>query len=489
MRSADELTIKSGMSGFQLLSAAGARVFEFVKAQFDLDSRILVACGTGNNGGDGMIAAQLLLDEGFDVNVALLGESKDIVGDTRLALDQLTVPLLNVIETDLSNYTLVIDALLGTGLNRPITGELARWITSVNSRALDVVSVDLPTGINGDSGEIMNVALEAEHTVTFFKPKLGHLLYPGRFHCGNLHTTDIGIVDRVLDSVQPDVYVNSQELWSDSLPALDWRSNKYTRGHTVVVAGDADGAARLAARAALRTGSGLVTLACSSRKADVVGGQVTAEMIEIVDSTDQLMNLLADSRITAIVIGPGMAVGSQTREMVSVVLKGSAPVVLDAGALTSFSAHRDALFEMVSRSLQAVVLTPHAGEFHRLFSSVTENPLTSKVTLAVKAAHQSGATVVSKGPDTVVAEPGGLSCINTNAPPWLATAGSGDVLAGTIAGWLAQGVDTFLSASMGVWLQGRAAAEFGPGLIATDIAEQYPQVLQKLRSHPEKSSL
>jgi len=493
-RQVDQKTIASSKSGFELLSAAGRQVFEVVRDVASKEDRILVACGSGNNGGDGLIAARLLLDAGFKVSVALLSTPESVQGDARLALDALNQPTMKLSYARPNDFELIIDALLGTGIDRLISGKLEQWIDEVNASSASVISIDMPTGISGDSGSVMGTSLKAEHTVTFFRKKPGHVLYPGRHYCGTIHLRQIGIDASLLEALQPVVYENDCSLWQECIPNIEWDAHKYTRGHAVVVTGDASstGAARLAGRAALRAGAGAVTFACPESAIDTVAAHVTCEMIKRVDSADELEVILAHNRIKSIVLGPGMGVGRQTRAMVETALTSSASVVLDADALTSFENRLDELVKHIAVTKGGVVLTPHMGEFKRLFgeyfssgTSETHNTehksaTLNKIQLALDAARACGATVVLKGPDTVIANPDGHCIVNTNAPPWLATAGSGDVLAGTIAGWLAQGVYSFNSASIGCWMHGEAAMAFGPGLIATDIVKQYPSIHRQI---------
>lgn len=492
MREAERNACSNGISSFDLIASAGVCAFEVVRELYKKDERILVACGSGNTGGKGLIAAQLLNSAGYDISVALLGQPEFMTGDARQALDKLDLPLTSLSDTNPAAFTLIVDALLGMGINRPVSGELAQWINQANSCNASIVSIEIPTGISGDSGSVMGTSIKAKYTVTYFRKKIGHILYPGKHHCGNIHVCQIGIEPFVLDTFQPNLFENTQELWSSALPEIGWHSHKYTRGHTVVVAGHSTstGAARLAARSALRSGAGLVTLACPTSSAHVVAAHVTAEMIRIINSPTEFENMLADNRISAVVLGPGMGVGANTREMVKTALSSNAAIVLDADALTSFEHYLADLIDAISGAKNDVILTPHAGELQRLFGKELAprreyievvSIFKSKIELTQAAARLCNATVLFKGPDTVIASSDGSCMINTNAPPWLATAGSGDVLSGTIAGWLSQGVSPFMAAGIGCWMHAEAANLVGPGLIATDIVKQYQAVHRLLR--------
>jgi ADP-dependent NAD(P)H-hydrate dehydratase / NAD(P)H-hydrate epimerase len=330
----------------------------------------------------------------------------------------------------------------------------------------------------------MGVAVRATETVTFFRRKPGHLLLPGRIHCGRIRVVDIGINPQVLSEIAPQTFENVPRYWRKAFPVPQVDGHKYARGHALVVSGDvaATGAARLAARGALRAGAGLVTLA-SPRDALVVNATaLTAVMVRPVDNAVEFGQVLNDKRLNACVIGPGAGVGESTRDFVLTALAAKRHLVLDADALTSFAGAPEQLFEAIRAVAELqVVLTPHEGEFPRLFSDISnKHPFRSKLERVRAAAERSGAIVLLKGADTVVAAPDGRATIAANAPPWLATAGAGDVLSGIIAGLLAQAVPAFEAASIGVWMHGEAAHEAGPGLIAEDLPETLPAVFRRL---------
>jgi hydroxyethylthiazole kinase-like uncharacterized protein yjeF len=347
-----------------------------------------------------------------------------------------------------------------------------------------VIAVDLPSGVNGASGAVMGTAVRATHTVTFFRRKPGHLLLPGRLHCGPVEVADIGIPDTVLESLRSKVFANAPALWLDHIPVPQPCGHKYRRGHAVAVSGDHShtGAARLAARGALRAGAGLVTIASPRDALAINAASNLAVMVREVDGAEALADWLADPRLNAIVLGPGGGVGPPMRDMVLAALLGERAVVLDADALTSFADAPEALFSAIkSRGPSPTVLTPHEGEFARLFNRVVQaTGISSKCERAEAAAEASGAIVLLKGSDTVVASPRGRTSITENAPPWLATAGSGDVLAGFITGLLAQGMPGFEAASAATWLHGEAGSEAGPGLIAEDLPEALRAVYRRL---------
>ncbi|WP_375782703.1 NAD(P)H-hydrate dehydratase [Bradyrhizobium sp. Pha-3] len=483
MERADRLTIAAGTPGFALMMSAGQAVAE---AAMDLveEGPIVVVAGRGNNGGDGFVAAAELAARGREVSVILLCERDSLRGDAALAAKGWKYPVLPFNPQALGKPVLIIDALFGAGLNRPVKGDPLEMIAAINANGMPVLAVDLPSGINGTTGAVMGAAVQATETVTFFRKKPAHLLLPGRMYCGRVRVADIGIDPQVLDEIKPLTAENVPQAWRWSFPVPRIDGHKYARGHAVVVSGDiaSTGAARLAARAALRAGAGLVTLASPRDALAVNAAALTAVMVRAVDNPIQFAELLDDKRLNACVIGPGAGVSARTRDFVHTALSAQRHLVLDADALTSFAGSPDRLFEAIKASDGlGVVLTPHEGEFPRLFSDISnKHPGRSKLERVRAAAERSGAVVLLKGADTVIASPDGRAIIAANAPPWLATAGAGDVLAGIIAGFLAQGVAAFEAAGIGVWLHGEGASEAGPGLIAEDLTEVLPAVFRRL---------
>lgn len=484
MRKADQLTTAAGTSSYTLLCNAGAGVFNAIESDLSRDDRILVACGSGNNGGDGLVLAGLLLSDYYNVTVALCEPENKLSADAKKALKELPKQaVIRMQDVDLKAYSVVVDALLGAGMDRPVENDMAKWISDINSSDAKVIAIDLPTGIDGNTGQVQGSAIRADKTVTFFVKKPGHLLMPGREYSGQVHVEQIGIENNVLDDLRPSVFENAPLLWQASLPIPRASSHKYARGHAVVMAGGitTTGAARLAARAALRTGAGLVTVACRAAATAVNAAHLTTEMLRIVDTPAALQQMLNDRRITSVLLGPGLGIHQATRALVQIALEHASSVVLDADALTVYESDPDVLFSMIQQSRARVVMTPHQGEFQLLFGDDESiASLVAKTDKTVAAAKKAGCTIVYKGADTVVATGNSDTVINSNAPPWLATAGTGDVLAGTICGWLAQGVDAFDSACAGCWLHGEAASRFGPGLIASDLEQHYPEVLKEL---------
>ena len=479
MERADRLTIAAGTPGFALMLSAGQAVAEAALHLVE-DGPILVVAGPGNNGGDGFVAAAELAAQGREVSVSLMGERDALTGDAASAAKGWKHPLLPFTPQAIGKPALIIDALFGAGLNRTIAGEAHDMIAAINANGAPVIAVDLPSGVNGTSAAVMGVAVRATETVTFFRKKPAHLLLPGRLHCGRVRVADIGIDASVLDEIKPRTFENTPQLWRQAFPVPRTEAHKYARGHVLAVSGDiaATGAARMAARAALRAGAGLVTLASPRDALAVNATALTAAMVRPVDTAIEFAEQLSDKRFNACIIGPGAGLGERTRDFVHTALSAKRALVLDADALTSFADAPERLFESIKAVGEGqVVLTPHEGEFPRLFSDISnKHPGRSKLERVRAAAERSGAVVLLKGPDTTVAAPDGRATIAANAPPWLATAGAGDVLSGIIAGLMAQGVPAFEAASIGVWMHGEAGREAGPGLIAEDLPEVLPAV-------------
>lgn len=485
MAQADRLAIAGGIRGIDLMEKAGATVADAACKARPGGGRVVVVAGPGNNGGDGIVAARLLFNRGYTVDLLLLGERSTLRGDAAEAARRWPGNINAADPSALRNADIVIDALFGAGLDRPVDGKARATIEAINASGAHVIAVDLPSGISGDTGLVEGVAVQADETVTFFRRKPGHALLPGRSHCGRITVTNIGIPDRVLETIRPRTFVNMPELWKDRFPVPKADTHKYKRGHAVVVSGglsNSTGAARLASRGALRAGAGLVTIASPPDALVVNAASSLAVMVRCVDGATELKALLEDRRINALLLGPGGGHGEAMRDKVLSSLAGQRAVVLDADALTSFEDNPNALFTaLANRAEQGTILTPHEGEFLRLFNRLTKNlQVKQKLEVCRYASHETSAVVLLKGSDTVVAAPCGRAAVALNAPPWLATAGSGDVLAGITTGLLAQGMPAFEAACAAVWLHGEAANRVGPGLISEDLPDALPAVYREL---------
>ncbi|MFL5238442.1 MAG: NAD(P)H-hydrate dehydratase [Rhizomicrobium sp.] len=476
---ADEFAASHGVPTRTLMENAGRAVADAVVARHGR-GRVVVLCGPGNNGGDGFVAARHLAAFGWDVAVALLGERESLKGDAAEMAKRWDGEVTSPAPEPLNGATVVIDALFGAGLARPLEGRVAEVVRLVNNSELPVVAVDVPSGLHGDLGRGLNeIVVRADVTVTFFRKKPAHVLMPGRLVCGEVIVADIGIPETAVQSLAATVFENGPELWGSDFPWPRPLAHKYARGHCVVVSGTAHatGAARLAARGALRIGAGLVSVASPPDAVLVNAAQLTAIMVKPSDGAKGLRDLLSDKRYNVVVIGPGCGVGRQTQELVRIVLSSAAAAVVDADALTSFEEDPTALFRLVR---EPAVLTPHDGEFERIFPGVLGKS-DSRIEAARAAAASAGCTVLLKGPDTVIAAPDGRAIVNSNAPAILATAGSGDVLSGFIGGLMAQRLDSYKAAAAAAWLHGKAASKFGPGLISEDLSDLLPATLSALK--------
>jgi NAD(P)H-hydrate epimerase len=488
MYAADAYAVAHGVPSLTLMENAGRAVADEICKRWTPRSTA-VLCGPGNNGGDGFIVARLLQERGWDVTVAFYGKNwdaidravilKELRGDSAAMAARWDGALINPSNHLLEYADLVVDALYGAGLSRPLEGGANTTAIVLAAQDTTVVSIDVPSGLHGDTGKPLgDVCVKADLTVTFFRRKPAHVLMPGHALCGEVVVADIGIPEAALETIKPKLFENGPALWDFPWPKAD--GQKYKRGHCVVVSGPAHatGAARLAARGALRIGAGLVSVASPPDAVAVNAASLTAIMVKPFSGAAGLSELLKDKRLNAVVIGPGCGVGRQTQELVAAVLASGAATVLDADALTSFKDEPQALFRLLHG---AAILTPHEGEFERLFKGVLASSQ-NKIEAARAAAAMAKCTVLLKGPDTVIATPDGLATVNTHAPPTLATAGSGDVLAGFIGGLMAQGLDPYRAGSVAAWLHGDAAFQFGPGLIAEDLPEILPATLRALKA-------
>ncbi len=475
MYDADRAAMAAGISGEVLMEAAGREIARAILERFG-PRPTTVLCGPGNNGGDGFVIARLLKKAGAKVSLALLGERAKLRGDAAVMAKRWRGRVAPMENEVLDGAALVVDAIFGAGLARPVTGRAKTVLAAARARELPIIAVDTPSGLHGDSGQVLGFAPQAAMTVTFFRPKSGHLLHPGRGLCGELRVVDIGIPDRVLKQIQPRTWINQPAIWLPCWPPLSPEGHKYSRGHALVLSGGVGktGAARLAAMAALRVGAGLVTVASPHAAVPENAAHLTAVMINSWRDSAGFRRLLSDPRRNAVCLGPGAGVGKRLRDNVLAALDLGKAVVLDADAITAFANARKALFRKLHGNC---ILTPHRGEFGRLFKNLDD-----KLRGTRRAAVDCGAVVLLKGPDTVIAAPDGRAVINANAPADLATAGSGDVLAGFCTGLLAQGVPAFEAAAAACWLHGAAATNFGPGLIAEDLPRMLPAVLTNLRA-------
>lgn len=495
MAEVDRLAPAAGTPGLVLMDRAGRAVADGCESLLRASGgrRVLVLCGPGSNGGDGFVSADLLRQRGHDVTVAAARQPTAMTGDAAAVAARWKGAVLDLDAVDPQPFDLVVDALFGAGLSRALEGPALGIVERVAASGTPVLAVDLPSGLSGDTGQVLGPSLRATTTVTFFRLKPAHLLMPGRDRCGEVILADIGIDRGLLDSLGVTLARNCPDLWWPAFPKPAAEGHKYTRGHLLVVSGPmpTTGAARLAARGGARIGAGLVTVASPDDAIATHAAHLTSIMLRACEGPAALDDILADVRKNAVVIGPALGHGPDARALVAAALRPGFALgretakprgaVVDADALTLFKGEPDGLAALVAGSSGPVVVTPHDGEFASLFGQERGiSDLPSKVERARAAAKRLGAVLVLKGPDTVVAAPDGRASIAGEDAPWLATAGSGDVLSGMIGGLLAQAMPPFEAASAAVWIHAAAARRFGPGLISEDLPESLPRVLKAL---------
>jgi ADP-dependent NAD(P)H-hydrate dehydratase / NAD(P)H-hydrate epimerase len=475
MRALDAASPALGVSTLTLMENAGAALAQTIVRRFSPRPTV-VLCGPGNNGGDGWVCARHLIAAGFPVWVETLGDAAALAGDAAAMARRYTGPVYPLGQ-GLDGAALCVDALFGAGLSRPLAGAALAAAQARFSRSADVVAVDVPSGLGGDDARALGGhAFRAGLTVTFVAKKPAHLLMPGRALCGEVIVADIGLPADAWASVTVNTFENDPLLWRWAFPFPDAAAHKHARGHAMVVSGGLTqtGAARLAAMGALRAGAGLVTVLSPPDAVIAHAGQLTAIMLQ--KTADSAAMAAAAQNAHSIVIGPAAGVHPRTKEAFLTLAQGPARLVADADV---FSVFADAPEDLFSALRADDVLTPHLGEFKRIFPGLFDQSPT-RLGAARAAAGRAGCVVLLKGPDTVIAAPDGRCCINATGSPYLATAGSGDVLAGVIAGLLAQGMPSFEAACAAAWLHGRCGEALGIGLIAEDLPPALPGILRKL---------
>ena len=501
MRAIERKAIDSGhATESELMETAGKAVADEALRKWgggeQSERCAVVFCGPGNNGGDGFVVARHLAWNGWRVDVFEIEGNRVQDSAAELArrawLEKGAVR--DIAEFDhgvIEEGSVFIDALFGTGLTRPISSAVCRML-EIGFGTRRSIAVDIVSGVNADTGRVLSKSsfdpVPASMTVTFQSAKQGHVLDSGGCLSGNVEVASIGLeteFEEIAEEGAATRLFHPARGRSAEFVSKSQGQHKYDHGHVLVLSGGPGkgGAARLVARGALRTGAGLVTLGVQKGTLQEHAAQLTAIMLEEMNSTSALKKYSTERRVNAYCLGPGFGIGAATREFVRSVSESGMPCVLDADALTAFESEPRQLFEMLH---QKCVLTPHAGEFRRLFPDIAENlsgPTGySKIDATRDAAARAGATVLFKGHDTVIADTGGsvelVASTGEQSAPWLATAGAGDVLAGIVAGLLARGADPRLAAALGAWLHADAARRFGPGLIAEDLPEALPQVFR-----------
>lgn len=477
MGKADQLTIAAGTSEMELIRNAGRCVAEEVMKLFEPNQGKIVLCsGGGNNGADGYIAAYHLAAAGYEVHILPLVPIDKLNNERAKAARQALrlIPNLTNDYQILKEAAIILDALFGTGLNRAPTAKARELIAKINESSAKKIAVDIPSGISADqAAPLGEEAVYAAMTVTFFRPKLAHYLYPAADYCGQIICRQIGIKEEVLKDIEPAFTLNSAPL----LPSPLATSHKYSRGHSLIVAGrEFHGAGALCAMAAQRAGAGLVSLPCAKEDIPIMRACVPASCI--VRPLNDLNGIAKKLKLAAALLGPGSGNSEQTAKQVLQLAAEPIPLVLDADAISSFAGYPQSLFDALAKRSKTV-LTPHIGEFVRIFPAIRGN---NKLEKALAAARQANAIIVLKGVDTVIASPAGNAVINSNASPYLATGGSGDVLAGIIVALLAQGMDDFTAACAAVFIHSQCAKQSGRNLIAEDLIAALAEVCGQLQN-------
>ncbi len=476
MAAADKATIKAGTPGMALMERAGRAVADAVRGRFP-GAAVSVLCGPGNNGGDGFVAARLLAEHGHEVSVACTQAPTAYQGDAAVAAGRWQGPCRRFPDW-VPEQGVVVDALFGAGLNADLPDDIDAALQSIAAHGLPVIAVDMPSGIDGDSGRCLGHVLSCAATVTFCRRKPAHLLFPARARCGEVITADIGIADEAIETSGFVALANhpSQWIWPDS--RADWSANKYTRGQVVVFAGAMAGAARLAAIAAARIGAGITRcLLLPAADSAAFSALPASIIVESHGAEARDLPLKADYP-AAVVVGPGLTIKAEQHawliDMVEAAADGDYRLILDAGALAALSEKGE-----LAALNDNCILTPHEGEFARLFPDLSQG---SKLERTRAAAARAGCTVLLKGPDTVIAGPGGSAVINETGRPSLATAGTGDVLAGMIAGLAARGLDVFSAGCAAAWMHGKAAEILDAGASRNLMADDLPSVFKAIES-------
>jgi len=476
-RDLDKKTIKEFIPGYKLMENAGVEIFKIIKKEFKKQNKIKILCGPGNNGGDGFVVAKLLKENGYlNVDLFCLVAKKELKGDAKLAAKSFNGKLKSFSNFKVSNDDLIIDGLFGSGLKKNISGNLKKIIKKINLKKPYCISIDIPSGINGDTGEIQGIALQSNDTITFTRKKPGHLLSPGKEYCGNLIIVDIGIKLENLE-FKPKIFENHPDIWKNNFPWPNQKSHKYTRGYALIVCGEKmTGASRLAARGAARIGCGLICLGVPRKAFNIYATENPIALIEEVEDEKDLNNLFKDKRINTILIGPGLGISHKKLKIILKIIKEKERIiVLDADAL------KNNFKKIILKNRTKIVITPHQGEFSQVLKSLKIKNNKNKFLSANEFVKKTKINLILKGNTTIISSQDGRVSINTNTSPFLATGGSGDVLAGMITGLIAQKMDIFNACCAAVWIHGEIGKLKGPGLIAEDLPEMIPKVLKKIK--------
>ena len=482
MAMADQITINSGLTSLDLMENAGKAVLRNLPLSKLI--KVLILCGPGNNGGDGFVVASELMKLNKKIDLYFPFDRKKQSEDCKYYSEKIDAKHFISSINNIEQYDIIIDALFGTGLSRNISNQLVRLIKDINKSKVPVYAIDIPSGINGNNSLPQPDAFKCEKTITFFCEKKCHLLFPSKKYCGEIIVEDIGIKKDLFKVLSPKIKKNEPSLWLKNFPFPKSTDHKYSRGLLIINTGPKfqTGAARLAGRSALRVGAGAVRLVCDKNAAEVLEPQISVEMISVIENKNDYQNLLKDKKISSVLVGPGNGISDETKARTLLSLALVEHVVIDADAISCFADNPE---ELYVDTYPHTILTPHEGEFKRLFGEEIFNS-GDKVLKCVEAAKKSGSIILLKGADTIIANSHGDVVINSAEAPYLATAGSGDVLAGIIASLVGKDkMPAFQAACAGAWIHSRLGEIIGPGLIAEDLIDNIPLIIKKLAHYDE----
>ena len=480
IRLAEDKAIAAGESPETLILKTAYKTTEAINTLHS-PGHAVVLCGPGNNGKDGLYTAFFLRLSGWKISVISVywAEQQDddnVLLSKKLSVYPTSFKRMPIDGNLFKDHPIIVDAIFGIGLNKKVNNDLMEFMEKIEKTNLPIISIDMPTGVHADSGEIMGKAFKAAHTITFTKAKIGQFLLPGRNYTGQLRVIDIGIGKYWDNSLN--LFLNSPSIWKGLIPFSRPEQHKYHHGTAFIVAGPMTGAAKLAARAARRSGAGILKIICTPEKKLVYEIDDPENIILEITSHQNIHEIIAANQNLygqSLLIGSGFDSNITHQQLVLDSLNCQIPIVIDGGGISCFAENPAFLLKNLGKN---TVLTPHEGEFRKLFPHLTGD----KLFKTKKAAQENQAIIVHKGADTVIAEPDGRTIIHSHSPPNLATAGTGDVLAGIITGLMAQQVPNFEAACIGVWLQTNCAERTGVGLIASDIIKEIPRSLSILQS-------
>jgi len=483
IKAIEQKEFKLRKNSFSLMQSAGEKCAEYISENISKNNDVLVICGPGNNGGDGFIISNCLFNKGYKVKTFLILPLKNKKNDNHKAFKKLEGEVFNLnnLHKELKKKTkpIIVDCIFGTGLNKNVSARIKNVIKVINKKKAFIFSIDIPTGINSDNGNVMGEAIKANVTLALHCKKIGHVLFPGVYFSGKTKILDIGIRKSLNKLVDNKIRENNPNLWiNKKFPWKKYNSHKYSRGRVYIYGSLKNhiGASLLSSNAAIRCGAGSVTVVANKDTIDKYNQKFFSLLKLEINTIKELKNFLNKSLITSFLIGPGAGVNQKTIENVKLISKSVHCVVIDADAITSFTKNPKELFSILDKNK---IITPHEGEFNRIFPGLKN--IKNKIEKSVKAAKKANCILVFKGPDTIIASPDGKVCINTISTEELAVIGSGDVLSGIIASLIGKNkMSAFNGACAGVWLHSYAARMIKKGLIAEDIIKNLPKALDWL---------